>query len=125
MENADKIFQKIIENRHASSYDIAKELNIDQKTVLRHLHTAGYTKKLDVWIPHDLTLKNLINQISICKSLLKRKEIESFLNRLITGDEKWITYDNNVRKRSLSKRGETPQTIAKPGLTPRKVMLSV
>jgi len=66
-----------------------------------------------------------MDQISICESLLKRNEIEPFLKRLITGDEKWITYDNNVRKKSWSKQGEASQTVAKPGLTSRKVMLCV
>jgi len=32
-------------------------------------------------------------------------------------------YDNNVRKRS--KQDEAPQTVAKSGLTPRKMMLCV
>jgi len=41
-------------------------------------------------------VKNLMDRISIYKSLLKRNEIEPFLKRLITGDDKWITYDNNV-----------------------------
>jgi len=36
-----------------------------------------------------------------------------------------MNYDNNVRKRSWSKQDEAPQTVAKPGLTPRKVMLYV
>ena len=44
---------------------------------------------------------------------------------MITGDQKWITYDNDVWKRSWLKPGETSQTVAKPVLTPRKVMLSV
>jgi len=57
-------------------------------------------------MPHDLTVKNLMDRISICKSLLKRNKIEPFLKRLITGNEKWITYDNNVRKRSWSMQGE-------------------
>jgi len=34
VENVDKIFQKIEENRHVSNYDITKELNINHKTVL-------------------------------------------------------------------------------------------
>jgi len=34
VENVHKIFQKIEENRHVSNYDIAKELNINHKTVL-------------------------------------------------------------------------------------------
>ena len=44
---------------------------------------------------------------------------------MITGDEKWITYDNNVRKRRWSKPGKASQTVAKPVLLPRKVMLSI
>jgi len=79
-ENVDEIFQKIEENRHVSSYDIAKELNIDHKTIKGHLRKAGYTKKLNIWVSHDLILKNLIDQISICELLLKRNK--SFLKRL-------------------------------------------
>ena len=44
---------------------------------------------------------------------------------MVTGDEKWITYDNVKRKRSWSKSGEAAQTVAKPGLTARKVLLCV
>ena len=66
-----------------------------------------------------------MDRVSICESLLKRNEIEPFSKRMLTSDEKWITYDNNVRKRSWSKPGETSQTVAKPLLTPRKVILSV
>ncbi len=124
-EKVDEILEMIEQDRHISTYDIAKELNIDQKTVLNHLHKAGYKKKLDVWVPHELTQKNLLDRVSICDSLLKRNEIEPFLKRLITGDEKWIKYDNVVRKRSWSKRGEASQTVPKPGLTPRKVLLSI
>ncbi|XP_035744177.1 histone-lysine N-methyltransferase SETMAR-like [Vespa mandarinia] len=104
-EKVDEIMKKIEQDRHISSHHVAKELNIDHKTVLNHLKKAGYKKKLDVWVPHDLTMKNLMNRISICESLLKRNEIEPFLKRLITGDEKWIMYDNDVRKTSWSKQG--------------------
>ncbi|KAJ0177351.1 hypothetical protein K1T71_007360 [Dendrolimus kikuchii] len=106
-----------------SSYDVAGELEIDHETVLAHLKKAGYTKKLDIWVPHELTEKNLINRVLICDSLLRRNETVPFLKKLITGDEKWITYDKNVRKRSWSKAGQASQTVAKPGLTRNKVML--
>ena len=110
---------------HISSRDIATELNIDHKTVLNHLHKTGYQKKLDVWVPHELTVKNLMDGVSICELLLKRNEIEPLSKQMITGDEKWITYDNNVRKRRWSKPGKASQTVAKPVLPPRKVMLSI
>ncbi|GFW30390.1 putative DD34D transposase [Trichonephila clavipes] len=44
---------------------------------------------------------------------------------MVTGDEKWVTYYNIVRKRSWSKCGEATQTVAKPELTARKVLLCI
>ena len=67
-----------------------------------------------------LILKNLIDRISIRESLLKRNELDPFLRWFITSDEKYITYDNSVRKSSWTKQGEAPQMVAKPGLTPWK-----
>lgn len=122
---ADEILQLIEVDRHASTQDIADALNIDQKTVWNHLKKAGYSKKLDVWVPHDLTQKNLIDRISISEMLLKRNEIDPFLKQVITGDEKWIKYENKKRRRSWTKAGDPPQTTSKPGLTANKVMLSV
>jgi [histone H3]-lysine36 N-dimethyltransferase SETMAR len=53
---------EIVESdRHVSTISIAQELNIAQKTVWNHLNKAGYKKKLDVWVPHELTEKNLMD----------------------------------------------------------------
>lgn len=125
VQNVDKIMEIIESDRHVSTVFIAQELKIAQKTVWNHLHMAGLKKKLDVWVPHDLSKKNLLDRISICESLLNRNNVDPFLKRLVTGDEKWVTYDNIKRKRSWSIRGEPAQTVAKPGLTPRKVLLCV
>ncbi|KAL9925456.1 histone-lysine N-methyltransferase SETMAR-like [Glossina fuscipes fuscipes] len=111
VENVDKIGEMIEVDRHVSSRNIAQELKIDHKTILNHLHKAGFEKKLDVWVPHQLTEKNMMDRISICEALAKRNEIDPFLKRMVT--EKWITYDNPVRKRSWSKSGEAPQTAKK------------
>ncbi|KAJ0180769.1 hypothetical protein K1T71_004173 [Dendrolimus kikuchii] len=124
-DKIDAIFEKVKQDRHISSYDVAGELGIDHKTVLAHLKKAGYTKKLDIWVNHELTEINLMNRVLICDSLLRRNETEPFLKKLITGDEKWITYDKNVRKKSWSKAGQASQSVAKPGLTNNKVMLCV
>jgi len=56
---------------------------------------------------------------------LKRNEIEPFLKRIITGDEKWIVYDNINRKRLWSKRNEPAQTTSKAELHQKKIMLSI
>ncbi|GFW76191.1 hypothetical protein TNCV_3800261 [Trichonephila clavipes] len=44
----------------------------------------------------------MMDRISICKALAKRNEIEQFLKWMVTGDEKWVTCYNIVRKRSWS-----------------------
>jgi len=120
IEKFDEIMVKVERDKHVSTVEIARELGID-KIVLNHLHKAGYKKKFDV--PHELSVRNMIDRIDICDTLLKRNEIEPFLKRMITGDEKWITYDNPTRKRLWIKKGEKAQAIAKSGLTRKKVML--
>ncbi|GFV89177.1 integrase catalytic domain-containing protein [Trichonephila clavipes] len=91
------IKSQIIEiDRSVSSRSITQELKIDHKTVLCHLRKVGLKKKLRVWVPHQLTPKNMMDRISICEALIKRNEIDPFLKRMMAGDEKWVTYDNIV-----------------------------
>ncbi|GFY02817.1 histone-lysine N-methyltransferase SETMAR [Trichonephila clavipes] len=125
VENVDKLTEIIEIDRHVSSRSIAQELKIDHKTVLSHLRKVGFKKKLHVWVSHQLTPKNLMARISICDTLAKRNEIDTFLKLMVTGDEKRVTYYNIVRKRSWSKCGEAAQTVAKPELTAKKVLLCI
>lgn len=46
-----------------SIVDIALEQSISHKTVLNHLHKAGY-KKLDVWVSDELSAKIMIDRIN-------------------------------------------------------------
>ena len=94
-------------------------------TVYDHLKGLGLSSKLDVWIPHVLTERNLCRRIDVCDSLLKRHENDPFLKRIITGDEKRVVYNNVKRKRSWSKKDEPAQTISKADIHQKKVMLSV
>ena len=43
---------------------------------------------------------HLTNRINACDLHHKRNEFDPFLKRIITGDEKWIVYNNVSRKRS-------------------------
>ncbi|GFT10127.1 histone-lysine N-methyltransferase SETMAR [Trichonephila clavipes] len=121
-QNVDKITEIIEVDPHVSSRSISQKLKIDHKTVFSHLRKVGFKKKLHVWVPHQLTPKNMMDRISICEALAKRNEIDPFLEWMVTGDEKEATYYNIVRKRSWSKCGEAAQTVAKPGLSARKVL---
>ncbi|GFY03135.1 hypothetical protein TNCV_981401 [Trichonephila clavipes] len=67
----------------------------------------------------------MTDRISICEALAKRHEIDPFLKWMVTGDEKWVTYDSVVRKRLWSNCGEAAKRVAKQGLTARKVLLYI
>ncbi|GFW15559.1 histone-lysine N-methyltransferase SETMAR [Trichonephila clavipes] len=95
VENVDQIAE-IIEG----SRSIIQKLKIDHKTVLNHLRKVGFKKKLNVCVRHQLTPKNIMGRLSICEALANRNEMDSFLKRIVTGGEKWVTYDTIVRKRS-------------------------
>ena len=60
-EKSDEIMIKIKRDKHVSTVKIARELGIDYKTVLNHLHKAGFKKKLDVWVPHELSVRNMMD----------------------------------------------------------------
>ncbi|GFV47449.1 histone-lysine N-methyltransferase SETMAR [Trichonephila clavipes] len=60
VENVDKITEIIEVDRYGSCRSITQELKIDHKTVLNQLRKVGFKKKLDVWVPHQLTPKNMM-----------------------------------------------------------------
>ena len=57
VENCDKIAKLIERDRLSSSRRIGQELGMSHQTVINHLKKIGFKKKLDVWVPHDLTQK--------------------------------------------------------------------
>lgn len=123
---SDDFVDKILkENPRISTLEVAVKLNCNISTAFRHIKKLGYVSKLDVWIPHLLSEKNKIDRLENCNSLLKRLAIDPFLDRLVTGDEKWIQYDNNRRKRSWKLPGDIPEATPKAGLHPKKVLLSI
>ena len=65
---------------------------MSHQTVINYLKKIGFTKKLDVWVPH------IFARIDACESLLNRNKIDPFLKRMVTGDEKWVTYYEGIMK---------------------------
>ena len=93
--DVDQITALIDSDRQITVREIAARLNIGKSTVSEHLNKLQI-KKLDIWMPHDLTEKNRIDRISISDLLYKRNEYDPFLKRIIIGDEKWIIYNNRT-----------------------------
>ena len=122
----DDILKEMVkENPWQMTRDLAAKLGVDHTTVFHHLKNFNMVCKLNVWVPHKLNEKNLLDRYSGCFLLLSHHACEPFLDRIVIGDEKWIVYDNVIRKRHWSPKGETSLTVAKPDLHQNKVICCV
>jgi hypothetical protein len=63
-------------------------VGVNQSTVLRHLKRIGMVSRYDVWIPRQLSAANLLDNFPTFVALSAKQKHESFLHRLVTGDEK-------------------------------------
>ena len=62
--------ETLIENNHCyTTLKIADILKISKSSVENHLHQLGYVNRFDVWVPHKLIQKNLLDHISTRDSL--------------------------------------------------------
>ena len=90
-EDHPPLMMALIEtNSHYTTRNIANILSISNSTVYEHLRKNNLVSRYNVWVPHDLNEKNLIDCVSICDSLVKRNQNDPFLKRIITGDEKLV-----------------------------------
>ena len=55
----DQIKTLIENNTRYTTCKLAKMLNMSKSTIHEHFVKFGYINRFDVWVPHDLTEKNL------------------------------------------------------------------
>jgi histone-lysine N-methyltransferase SETMAR len=105
--------------------ELAERLGCGQTTVWDHLQQIGKVNRSGVWVPHELTPENKALRTQICNSLIIRNKKDPFLKWIVTGDEKWVLYENPRRQNQWLSPGQTPVPVAKPGLHPKKALLCV
>ncbi|XP_046814166.1 histone-lysine N-methyltransferase SETMAR-like [Vespa crabro] len=84
----DTIKALIDANRRITIREIGERLNLSNSTIYDHLKGLSLNSKLDIWVPHLLTERNLCRRVEVCDLLLKRYENDPFLKRIIIVDEK-------------------------------------
>lgn len=86
----DVLLDLLAEDPRASTRDLATKMGYDHVTIYNHLKKLGKVVKTGPWIPHKLTPSNKQSRVAICNSHLSRHKREgpSFLDNLVTGDEK-------------------------------------
>ena len=121
--NVDKIKSLIDASRRITTREIAERLHLSNATVHKHTKRLGFISKLEICLPRVLTEENLLRRINDCNTLIRRQRNDPLLKRIVTGDEKWLVYNNVKRKTTWSKKDEPAQTTAKPNMHQKKVML--
>lgn len=123
--NDDRLEELLQEDPRKSSRDLALELSVTHTTVLSRLHALGKVQKVGKWVPHNLSEINISQRLNTCAFLSAKHKKKSFLWKIVTGDEKWIYYDNSVNKKQWLSLDQAPLHVPKPEIHRKKVMLCV
>lgn len=108
-----------------TTQELAIKMECSYEAIRVHLHQIGKVWKLGVWVPHVLSVQTIMQRVSIASTLLTRHKRELFLNRIVTGDEKWVLYVNVRRGGQWLGSGQQAIPTPKPNIHQKKIMLSI
>jgi histone-lysine N-methyltransferase SETMAR len=90
----ERFDQLIHANRRIMTRELCTELNVSSSGFETILATLEYHKVCARWVPQMLTQEHKDHQMQVCQDLLNHYEAEgdSFLDCIITSDEKWYQH---------------------------------
>jgi len=96
----DKELEALLEeNQSHTQEELAKSLGITQQAVSVQLRAMEMIQKQGNWVPYELKPRDVERRFFTCEQLIQRQQRKDFLHRIVTGDEKWIFYDNPKKKK--------------------------
>ncbi|GFV70070.1 mariner Mos1 transposase [Trichonephila clavipes] len=96
--------------------ELAGSLRVTQQAISKLLKVMGRIQKQGNWVPHELKPRYVERCLFACEQLLARQRRKGFLHRIVTGDEKWVRYDNPKRRKSWGYPGHASTSSAKPNI---------
>ncbi|KAG5307859.1 MOS1T transposase, partial [Pseudoatta argentina] len=88
----DKELEQLLDEDPSQTLsELGKILQVDESTVSKRLKGLGMIQKQGHWVPYELFFAS---------------------HRIVTGDEKWIHYDNPKRRKSWGKPGHASRKTA-------------
>ena len=80
--------------------ELASVLGVTRQAISKRLHALGMIQKQGTWVPYELKPRDVERRFFVCEQLLQRQKRKGFLHCIVTGDEKWIHYNNPKRRKS-------------------------
>ena len=74
--------------------ELAGSLGAMQQAISKCLKDMEMVQKQKNWVPYELKPRDVERRLFACEQLLARQRRKGFLHRIVTGDEKWVHYDN-------------------------------
>lgn len=119
------VLEAIEETPSLTTRMLAEDFDCDQKTIVNMLHELGKIWKKTRWVPHELTEAQKRKRVNAAQSLLDRQRQAPFLDQLITGDEKWISFKNPDPQHEWRSSEEKTSATPKKDFRHKKAMLCV
>ena len=123
--NQDALREMVECNSSKSTQELPLDLNTSHSSLCYHLKRSEKVSKLNVWLPHTLSEKSKEDCISIVTSLHSKQRIYPFLKNIISGDKKWVFYDNIQCKRQWIDQNKSLLSTLKAEFDGRMVMLRI
>lgn len=121
----EKLEELLDQDRCQTLTEIGNTLQVDESTVSKRLKQLGMIQKQGHWVPYALKPRDVERRFLMCELLLQRQRRKGFLHRIVTGDEKWIHYDNPKRRKSWGHPGHASTSSAKPNIHGSKLLLCI
>jgi len=115
--------QALLDEDSQTQKQLAEQLSVNQQVVSNLLREMEKIQKVGRWMPHELNERQMERRKNTCEILLERYR-RKFLH-IVTGDEKWIFFENPKRKKSWIDPGAPSTSTARPNRFDRKTMLCV
>jgi histone-lysine N-methyltransferase SETMAR len=104
---------------------LAESVRLEQTTVSKSLKDMGMIQVMLHWVPLELKERDVERRKIFCEYLHERQKRKGYLHRIVTGDEKWVHYENSKRKKAWVTPSEPGPSQPKRDSHCAKVMLCV
>ncbi|XP_071044536.1 histone-lysine N-methyltransferase SETMAR-like [Parasteatoda tepidariorum] len=113
------------ENPSETTRELASRFEVTIPTILCLVKAIGKVKKLDKWVPHELSERHQWNRFEACCSLVSRLKVDPFLHRIVMCDEKCILFNNYKLSAQWLDKNEVPKDTQMPSIHRKNLMVSV